>query len=253
MKSTYPRYRLPQRAMAAILFSLLSKQKRNFGEDARKLIAGVHPAPIVVGNLPTAPPQGLILLVNHYNRAGFQAWWIALTIASALSFNLHWVITSGWVYDDPLRSCTITPVSRWLLRRIAFTYDFTTMPAMPPRKDETGERAQAVRAIIHYARTTEQPLIGLAPEGYDSMTGQLQRPPSGAGRLLAHLSKGGLQWLPVGVYEQEGSLRLNFGPLTDPPSFDHLRHDLDRIVSDLAMRAIAACVPEQLRGPYSIT
>jgi len=192
-------------------------------------------------------------MVNHYNRPGFQAWWIALAISSVLPFDLHWVVTSGWVYDDRLRSSTITPISRWLLRRIALVYGFTSMPSMPPKAEETEKRAAAVRALIHYSNTRTQPLIGLAPEGYDSGTGQLQRPPEGAGRLLAHLAKSGIKWLPVGVYEQAGSLCIHFGPITAPLLPDRKQSDLDHAVADQAMRAIAACLPNRLRGPYSIT
>jgi hypothetical protein len=66
------------------------------------------------------------VLVNQYSRPGFQAWWIALAVSALLDIDLHWVITSGWVYEDPLRSMTITPLSRFMLRRIAFEDDSIT-------------------------------------------------------------------------------------------------------------------------------
>jgi hypothetical protein len=193
----------------------------------------------------------MIVLVNHYNRPGFQAWWIALLVSFALPFDLHWVVTSGWVYDDALRSLTITPVSRWLLRRISNSYGFTTMPPMPPREEQTEQRAAAVRALIQHVQTCAQPLIGFAPEGSDSSTGQLQRPPEGVGRLLAYFASQGINWLPVGVYEEDGELCLNVGPLIAPEMPDRRQPELDKAIADQAMRALSTCLPSRLHGPYS--
>jgi hypothetical protein len=250
MNGTYPHYQLRARTITKMMASFLTGQKRRFREDAICLSQAILPSPCVLGQIPGPPPGGMLVLVNHYTRRGFQAWWIAVAISSVLPFDLHWVVTSGWEYEDYLRSKTITPISRYLLRKIAFTYGFTSMPAMPPRPEDTEKRAIAVRKLLRYARSTDQPLIGLAPEGYDSLSGQLQSPPEGAGRLLGHLTRAGLMWQPVGIYEQEGLLNLRFGPLTEPDFPERAHPNLDSVISRQAMYAIAACLPERLRGPY---
>jgi hypothetical protein len=252
MKAALPRYRLPTRPLSTMLGSFLTLEKRNFRSDAIALIQGIEPNLMVHGRAPELPMKGLVVLVNHYNRPGFQAWWIALAVSSALDFDLHWVVTSGWVYDDFMRSLLITPISRWLLRKITFCYGFTSMPAMPPRPEETGQRAAAALSLVRYAKNHSMPLIGLAPEGYDSETGQLQRPPDGVGRLLFLLAACGLKWLPAGVYEEHGSLNLRFGPVIDPNLPDRRQPNHDRVMSDQAMTAIAHCLPDRLRGPYSL-
>lgn len=253
MKVIYPHYALQAQTIAAMMASFLTRQKRSFREDAIALVKGIQPKPCVLGSIPDPPPGGMVLLVNHYNRPSFQAWWIALSISSVLPFDLHWVVTSGWVYEDYLHSGTITPISRWLLRKIAFSYDFTSMPAMPPRLEETEQRASAVLKLLRYVRSSSQPLIGLAPEGYDSPGGQLQQPPEGAGRLLAHLSREGLKWQPVGIYEQDGYMYLRFGPLMNPDIPGRAHPDLDGMIAQEAMAAIASCLPDPLRGPYSLS
>lgn len=252
MQTKFPQYRLPARPLLAMLASFLTLEKRNFRSDAIALIQGVKPRLNVHGEVPEPPIEGLVILVNHYNRPGFQAWWIALAVSSVLDFDLHWVVTTGWVYDDLLRSLLITPISRWLLRRIAFCYGFTPMPAMPPKPKETGQRASSVLSLVRYAKNHPQSQIGLAPEGYDSDTGQLQRPPEGVGRLLLLLAGCGLKWLPVGVYEENGTLNIHFGSITESTLPDRRRPDYDRAMSDRAMTAIAQCLPEQLRGPYTL-
>jgi hypothetical protein len=193
----------------------------------------------------------MVILVNHYTRPGFKAWWIALTVSASISFDIHWVVTAGWVYDDILRSHTVTPISRWLLRRITKSYGFTSMPAMPPKPVQTQARATAVRKLLRYVDTTDQPIIGLAPEGADSPSGQLQPPPAGAGRLLALLSKRGLAWLPMGIYEADGALHVKFGSVIDAAISQVQHTDLDRKMAEKAMSAIATCLPERLRGPYA--
>ncbi|MGD2162110.1 MAG: hypothetical protein PVG02_08490 [Anaerolineales bacterium] len=250
MIESYPHYRLGIGPLITMLLSFLTWKKRSFRSDALGLMHGVEPSPTVVGDIPEPPAGGIVILTNHYHRPGFQAWWIALAISSVIQIDLHWVVTSAWVYTDHLRAMTITPVSRWLLRRIAYSYDFTAMPAMPPREEDTQRRAAAVRSLLRYVKQTAQPMLGFAPEGFDSVTGQLQKPPEGVGRLLAHFANAGLKWSPVGVYEEGGNLILNFGALTEPHIPQNNPNRLDREVADQAMMALAACLPARLRGPY---
>ncbi|MDF1500537.1 MAG: hypothetical protein P1P76_08715 [Anaerolineales bacterium] len=251
MHDNYPRYSLPARPLASMLVSFLARRRRSFRTDALALLNGIYPGVRLLGPVPQPPAEGMIVLVNHYSRRGFQAWWIALAVSAVFDAELHWVVTSAWVYDDPIRSSTITPVSRWLLRRIAHAYNFTSMPAMPPKPEDAQLRAGAVLSLVRFAKSAPQPIIGFAPEGFDSASGQLQRPPEGVGRLLVHLARQGLKWSPVGVYEDEGALNLNFGPIIEPVIPDPAQPTLDREVADQAMDAIADCLPDRLHGPYA--
>jgi len=122
---------------------------------------------------------------------------------------VRWIMTSGWTYQDPIRSRLVTPPTRWLFRRIARSYSFVSMPPMPPDPLQIEERAQMVRRVLSLAR--KGAMIGLAPEGRDSSDGSLIDPPAGTGRFLLLLAKAGLRILPVGVAEKNGTLILSFG------------------------------------------
>lgn len=173
-------------------------------------VAALRP-PLLVKGSPVIP-GACVITINHYARPGFQAWWLALAVSAVLPAEVHWVVTAEWRYADRWRSATITPVSRWVLRRIAAVYGFTRMPPMPPRPGEEMQRALAVREILRYARQVERPVIGLAPEGGDfAAPGRVAELPAGVGRLLLHLSSLGLLVLPVGAYEVGDRFCLNFG------------------------------------------
>lgn len=164
-----------------------------------------------------------LLTVNHYSRRGFQAWWIALAVSSATPQDIHWIITAAWRYPDRLRSWLITPASRWVLRRIAHTYNFTIMPPMPPKPDEVAARANAVREVIQRVKHHERFLVGLAPEGGDfAPAGEVAELPKGAGRFALLLADLGMDIQPIGIYEDQG-LCVRFGQpyhLTPPQGLD---------------------------------
>jgi hypothetical protein len=190
--------------------------------------------------------------VNHYARPGFRAWWIALGISALLPFEVHWVITAAWTYPDALRAHTLTPVTRWLLHRIAKTYGFTTMPPMPPDPSEAQARAEAVRCILGYVRRNPCSVIGLAPEGMDMTGGRLSMPPPGVGRFIAHLVELGSPLLPVGAFEEGDRFCLQFGPLyclENPPIMN--REEQDQLTSHAVMLRIARLLPRDLRGAFT--
>ena len=82
--------------------------------------------------------------------------------------------------------------------------------------------------------------------------GQLHRPPAGAGRLIARLSGMGFPIIPVGTWEQNGALHLRFGPPSSPDAPATLSADeKDRFVADAVMAAIAAQLPQPLRGEFA--
>jgi len=125
------------------------------------------------------------------------------------------------------------------------------MPAMPPDPSEAELRAEAVRAVLKYARETSQPVIGMAPEGGDSPGGVLGVLPPGVGRFTLLLSQYCPLILPVGVWTDAGRINLKFGTpynlqlpggLTAPQR--------DRLVGYIVMHQIALLIPERFSGEY---
>lgn len=213
------KYPFPWRLVGGLAWSSLRGEERSFCHDAVRAVARLRPPLQVTG--PPLPAGPCVVTVNHYARPGFQAWWLALAVSAALPREVHWVVTAAWRYPDRLRGWTITPLSRWVIRRAAAVYGFTRMPPMPPLPQETQQRAGAVLQILRYARQADCPLIGLAPEGGDfAPAGRVAELPQGVGRLLLHLAGLGLQVLPAAVYEAGGRLCLRFGQaysLAAPP------------------------------------
>jgi hypothetical protein len=246
-----PRYPILWELTFRLGISILSRKSRSFRKDAVGCMARLHPPFRVVGreHIPKAGP--CLVTVNHYAQPGFRAWWIALGISAILPFEVHWVITAAWTYPDSLRAHTLTPVTRWLLRRIAEVYGFTTMPPMPPDPNEVQARAEAVRRVLKYTRSNACPVIGLAPEGMDMAQGKLSMPPPGVGRFITHLADSRLPILPVGAYETENRFCLGFGLpyLMDiPPNLGSQERDL--AASHTVMLHIARLLPHGLRGDF---
>lgn len=229
----------------AILASAAADRRRSIRRDAATMVAGLRP-PLRVLDAPGPLAGGWVIAINHYVSRRVRAWWLALAVTAALDREIHWVMSSAWTYADPFRSRLLTPLSTWLFVRLARTYGFTSMPPMPPRPHEVEARARAVRAVLRYAAQAPEPLVGLAPEGADSPGNALVRPPAGVGRFLAQLARRGLRVLPAGVFEHEGALTVRFGA-----GFDLRAAPREIDPADRVMAAIAACLPENLRGAYA--
>ncbi len=239
------RYGLPRDLIPRLGMALLTGKNRSFRQDAIGCVEVLQPALKIYGeeNIPRSGP--CLVVTNHYARPGFRAWWLALAVSAAVPAEIHWLVTSAWTYPDRLRSLTVTPVSRWVLRRLSQVYSFTNLPPMPPDPSEVLERALAVRQVLRYARSAEKPLIGLSPEGGDfAAPGKLAEPPPGAGRFIQHLCALGMEISPVGIFEEHGCLCLRFGA--------HFRLDAERAVSAVSrdrtasqqvMRHIAVLIP----------
>lgn len=235
-----------------LLGSLLTGRRRSFREDSIKAVALFHSEVRVLNPVSPDESRGKVLIVNHYTRPGLGAWWIALALSATFPADIHWIMTSAWAYPDRLRSMTVTPVSRWILQRLAKVYGFTSMPPMPPRAHEIAARVSSIRSLLQTIDRTPGVSIGLAPEGADSGVGTLARPPAGVGRLLQLLLERGLQAIPVGIYEQGSSLTVRYGPkLPCPGALPVGRSERDAALTNWAMRAIANCLPPSLRGPYA--
>ena len=192
--------------------------------------------------------QGVLITVNHYSAPGFHAWWFVILISAFIPARIHWVVTSGWTNPGWL-----TEITHWLFPRMAGLFGFTPMPAMPPDPDQIEQRAEAVRAVLKYARETQQPIIGLAPEGGDASGGVLSSLPPGVGRFI-HLLNTECPWiLPVGVWIEDGQIYLKFGSPYQMDILESLtKHERDQRVGDTVMYHIALLLPEQLRGNHNI-
>ena len=121
---------------------------------------------------------------------------------------------------------------------------------MPPTEKDVEARARAVRRVIEVAREPEA-VIALAPEGRDYPKGILGPLPSGVGRFIEKLATHCQPILPIGVYENDESLCLSFGPpIVLPTSSKTTAQVQDQIVGWQVMSAIAQQLPPHLRGGY---
>ncbi|OGO19803.1 MAG: hypothetical protein A2Z14_08265 [Chloroflexi bacterium RBG_16_48_8] len=251
MDVAYPSYPLLNPTTLTMAGAYLLGKRRDFRSDALSLISAINPPLIVMGAFPDSVEQGCVITVNHYWRMGFKAWWIGIAISAIVPHPVHWAMTSAWIYPDPLRSLTITPLSRWFLKRIATCYGFTLMPPMPSRPQDVWARASAVRSLLHYTQSVLQPIVVIAPEGADTEGGCLTPPPKGIGRLLYLFIERGMSLLPCGIFEEDGQLHLHFGETLTPSIEGLRRQEREQSLVSFTMRAIAACLPERLRGTFA--
>jgi 1-acyl-sn-glycerol-3-phosphate acyltransferase len=247
-----PRYPLITPTTLGLAVSALLGRRRSFQADARALAERLRPPLQVEGgeHIPADGPR--LITVNHYSRPGFPSWWVALGVSAALPVEVHWIMTSAWVFPGrPLKNYTLAPLTRWAFGRLARAYGFTRMPPMPPSLQEVGARARAVRQALAFARQAPHAVIGLAPEGGDAPEHVLAPPPAGAGRFMLHLAGLGLPVTPAGLFEAGGALHVRFGPcyrLSLPPGLP--KEAADRQAGQVVMRGIARLLPEDLRGEY---
>jgi hypothetical protein len=224
----------------------LRHQGRSFRNDAFEAVSLLPSQPRII-NPQNIPAEGTALLVlNHYSRPGFDAWWIGLGISAVVPCEIHWMMTSGWRHAG-----VFSPITRWLFPRLAKVYGFTTAPPMPPDPREVEARVVAVRAVPQVARKTDA-IIALAPEGRDQPDGILGEPPAGVGRFLYQIAKYRDRIVPIGVYEDGLFLCFNFGPsfqLEELPILPPL--SLDRLVRRQVMEAISQQLPLALRGEFA--
>lgn len=245
------RYTYPWRTVLGLGRQTLTGRRRSFRADARACIGHLSPPLRVAGeaHIPAAGPA--LITVNHYCRPGFNAWWIALAVAAVMPVEMHWAITGELTYPGKWYAGPGQTGSRWLLRRVAAVYGFTTLPPMPPRPGDVAARALAVRRILRYARDHPAAVLGLAPEGMDMPGGVLSWPPAGAGRFMALLAGLGFPITPAAAYEQDGAFQLAFGPafkLRLPPGL--AAAEQDRRAAQIVMTAIAHLLPVHLRGEF---
>ena len=246
-----PRYTIPAKLLFSLAISLPSGASRSFRRDAQVCIDRLRPPIRILGNenIPHSGP--LLLTFNHYSRPGFNAWWMALALAAALPVDIHFVMTSELTFPGRWYARLGMPLSRRLLAGLAGVYGFSAMPPMPPRPADVQARAGAVRSLLAYACSHPAALLAIAPEGGDQPGGVLSHPPAGAGRFLDQLSRRGFRMQPVGIFEQQAALWLNFGlpyQLAMPPGL--AAEARDREAARQVMQPIAALLPDSLQGDY---
>lgn len=244
-------FSLPKGLIVALGRDIILLHKRDFQQDAKTCISMLHP-PLKVIEPENIPQHGpCVITVNHYHREGFSAEWLAIANASVVPAKMHWIMTGEFTYPGRWYEHLGAIGSRWLLKRIAYVYGFSTMPPMPPRPMDVEARAAAVRAVLEYVRHRKDAVIGLAPEGYDPPAGTLTRPASGLGRFGLLLSKAGLRFAPVGAYEEDGVFQIHFGESYELNVSGNLpAEDKDHQASQIIMENIARLLPMHLRGEF---
>jgi hypothetical protein len=247
----YPTYPPDHQLGGKLILSILFSRRRSFRTDAINWIKSLNPPPMIQGkeNIPLKGP--FLLIINHYYRPKYKAWWSVLAASALIPVDIHWVMAAAWTFPDRRIGPYLESISRLVFKRVAGVYGFFAMPPMPPRAWETQARALAVRSILGYVKKNANTAIGLAPEGGDSRNGMLELPAPGAGRFLLHLAQSGLVIHPLGIYEAKGVLHLNFGKSINLKSLSNLpAEERDRWGSQIVMRALAELIPNHLRGVF---
>ncbi|MGE5250202.1 MAG: hypothetical protein ACM3QS_08305 [Bacteroidota bacterium] len=247
----YPKYAYPREVVLGVAWAILLRRRRDFRIDAWTCIAALKPPLSVLGG-EYIPQHGPCLVVmNHYWRPGFQAWWSAMGISSLLAMPHAWILSSGWTAPGKWYEPVKEAASRMLFLRLAHIYGFLSMPPMPPRPKDVMKRAASVRAALKYVERTPNAVLCLAPEGHDMPAGRLGWPPAGVGRFVSLLAQRGLPIAPVGVWEAEGALTVRFGPAFRMEPAGAGREKCDQEAAWIVMRSIACLLPESLRGEFA--
>ena len=253
LEDYYPDYPFPWVEVIRLIPSILTKKKQSFHQLSLNCTNRLSPPLSIIGgeHIPGTGP--CLIVVNHYYRPGFQAYWIALAISAIIPAEIHWIMASAWTYPGKFLGKQRESLTRWLFQRLAGIYGFSSMPPMPPRPWETSERASAVRHVLDYAKNNPGAMIALAPEGQDRYSGIIELPDKGVGRFIYQLHKTLGVINPVGVYEQDGHLTLQFGvPFSlDQDLSSYPKEELDRNVRITVMKAIANCLPLERRGDFT--
>jgi hypothetical protein len=245
-----PTYALPGTVLRDMTWAAFTGRTRSCAHDAGAVAAKMAARLRLTGTCHIPQRGAYLITCNHYTRPGLGAWAFTAAISATIAAHrapespadVHWIITEAWRYPD-WRRYIVTPLTRWAFAQIAGVYGFVTMPPMPPAPEETAARAIAVRRALRLARqlSGEHGLLGLAPEGKDTLEIVGKAPP-GAGDFIALLVGTGLGVLPVAVTETNDLLHISFGaPFT--PEIPHRHADRDRVVIEQVMDAIAAQLP----------
>jgi len=246
-----PAYRIPVQIILGLIMDGLLGRRRSFRQLALECIRQMDPPLVVLGQAKNLGSRPCVLTVNHYHRQGFHAEWLALAVSAAFPAEIHWIITNELTFPGKWYGFLGRPLSRSILNRAAGMFGFTTMPPMPPREKEVYTRTASVRAVLRVVHQSRTPIIGLAPEGGDNPRQTLTHPPAGIGRFSILLGDLGLEFIPVGVYEEHGSLCVHFGDAFKIAKDSRKdQAEIDGSTARQIMEHIAGLVPQSLRGNF---
>ena len=222
------------------------RRRRSLGPDARALLAGRRPRPRVEGiaHVPRGGP--CIVVMNHYERPGLRVWWCAALATAALWERrggdppVRWLITDRFEGFRFARVRLPNALMAWLLRTIAHAYGLLLVARS---EGEAGSRSRVLREARRALRGSGT--LGVTPEAASGSGPELAEPSPGSGAALAWLSGGAAPLVPVAVFEDaDGVLVARFGPAFT------LQRAGGEEPATAVMTAIAALLPEQLRGRY---
>lgn len=229
-----------------------------FSARAAEFAQAFFPPPRVLGAEHIPPAEPFLLVFNHYETARAAAWWAPLLATHVIaahrvpsSREIHFVMTREWWYPGGLGRYVKQPLMQWIIARLARVYDFVTVPPILDAVSTRGEGALSVRRAVAMTRGESPALLAIAPEGRSGLNGALCEPPRGAGIFLLWLTHEQIPLLPLGIYQEDATLGLQFGaPFLLPDSRARDRLERDRAAVTAVMRAIAKLLPGALRGKY---
>lgn len=257
------RYRVPPIGIAYLTSRIFTGLPRHtFEHDARWLLTG-FPQPPQVHGAENLPAHGAVTVcANHYQRQGLWIGWPGAVIAVAMAnvqprpVPIHIIVTDSQRMRLLGREMTM-PLSRWFLGRIAKAWGMIPIPA--DDRDTSG-RAATLRTALRLLGAGEPILF--FPEGERGRAGPLREALPGTGSFL-RLAARRSAVIPCAIREAQGAVHVQFGPAlridtesdTDSDR-DHGQDASDRTDRDaqlraLVMRAIAAMLPPDMRGPFS--
>ena len=248
-------YELPKPMLARAFWAFLRGKRRDTWTDASRAISTLQNKPVIHG-LQHVPEQGpIVFLPNHYERK--DAVWVgwgamALTEAVARARNVSRLGRMHWVMTDTWADCFIGPFHvdprylGWVLKGFGNIYGIIRMPAhdLPNHTTQRNRSARSLLEIFDYLKAGD--CVAVHPEagGFETLI----QPPAGAGRVVSCLDRRNVTLIPVGIYEENDHLVVNFGAPIERGTFDGLD---DRASADTIMLRIAALVPEETRGVFA--
>jgi hypothetical protein len=244
-------YRIDPSFILPILLSAISGRKRSFQKDTVQLTSGMGVPLRVTGGefIPRGGPG--LLVFNHYSREGLSILFPVAGLASSIPAEMHWIMTGAWTFPGNPLHRPLRTISKWVFKRIARVYGFTLTPPMPPEPEDSTARTESVRRVFQHIKDNPSTLVALAPEGQDIPGGALGELPPGAGKFMLELNRRLGCIHPVGIYEEDGALRINFGPPFNLGSIINSGSGkLDEKAGRIVMERIAALLPDRLAGPY---
>jgi 1-acyl-sn-glycerol-3-phosphate acyltransferase len=244
-------YHLSIGFLISFLVDALVGNRRSFHQDGIHIASKMGVPMEIHGDkfIPQAGP-GLVVF-NHYSREGFPILNAAAALAASIPIEMHWVMTGAWTFPGRLFRIQLRSISEWVLSRIASVYGFTLTPPIPPDPADQPVRTAAIRKVFQYIKGNPKALVALAPEGRDFPGGVLGEPPAGSGKFLSELSRRLGPIYPVGIYEEDDALHLNFGAPFELCSIINLSSKNPEEASVVVMEHLAALLPQHLVGQFS--